>query len=461
MAISESTAIQTLIKQKNFFSSGATRSSLFRIDLLIKLRKIIKHNKLKIENALKIDLGKPDMEIVTNEIGYVIQDIKHMCSRIKKWNKAKKVKTPFMLKPGKSYSTREPYGNVLVIGPWNYPFQLSLIPCIGAIAGGNTVILKPSEYAPETASVLKEIINTNFPSEIIEVRNGDAEIASELSKMEFDYLFFTGSSNVGKIIRKNTANRLLPMTLELGGKNPCVIDSTIDLNKAVKRIVWGKYLNCGQTCIAPDYILIPGNRKKEFIKLFESTVNKFYGNDASESDDYGRIINKMHFERLVSLLSDGEIKAGGKYNINKKYISPTLLDNIKPDSKLNTDEIFGPILPIYEYNSNEELLKAVEKCGTPLAFYMFSKNKDLVDSIQHKIKTGAYVVNDTVSQIMNPFLPFGGVGDSGMGSYHGKETYNTFTRPFSIYKKHPSFELSLKYPPFNKRVIGYVEKAMY
>ncbi len=446
-------------KQNQFFLSGATRMTNFRVEQLKKMKELLIQNEKEIFIALKEDLGKPDIEILIAELGFVIQDINYMLKKIKKWNRPKTLKTPFILKPGRSQVYREPFGSVLVLSPWNYPLMLALVPVIGAIASGNTVVLKPSEMSPHVADLLAKIINFNFDPGFLKVITGGSATAEELTGQHFDYIFFTGSTEVGRKIQKAAAENLIPTTLELGGKSPCILDRNIDYNSALKRIVWGKFINAGQTCIAPDFLFVPQEAKQQVVDSFKLWVSKFYGEDPSLSPEYGRIINLRHFKRLKGLVTQGEILCGGKISQQGNYIEPTLIGSVEKGSDMLNNEIFGPVLPLLEYESHDDIFNFLSKTAPSLALYVFSNNEGFIGRLQRRFKSGAFVINDTTSQIMNPDLPFGGVGTSGMGAYHGRATYQTFTRPLSIYKK-SRFELNFKYPPNSKKVLNSLKKMM-
>jgi len=436
--------------QQIFYKSGKTKEISFRIDKLRKLKEEIKNHQEEILLALNKDFKKPVFETLTSEIGIVIEELDIHISKLRKWSRPKKVFPHITNFYSKDRIFRDPYGQVLIISPWNYPFNLAMIPLIGAISGGNTVVLKPSEYSPNTSAIIKKILSKIFPEEYVAVIEGDARISQGLLKEKWDYIFFTGSPAVGKIIYEAAAKQLTPVTLELGGKSPVIIDETADIQVAARRIVWGKFYNAGQTCIAPDYVLLPESVKQTFVSSLKTEIKKMYGENPQKSTDYARIINKKNTLRLQRLLENVELIEGGKVDIEDNYVSPSVVMNPKMDSELMQYEIFGPILPVITYSKPEEIEKILQEHKNPLAFYIFSKNKKFIKNLIDTYAYGGGVVNDVLVHFVNPRLPFGGVGESGMGNYHGKYSFLTFTRPKPMVFRANHPDLFIRYLPVTK-----------
>lgn len=432
-------------KQKKFFNSGTSKSIQYRINSLKKLKKNITLNENEIINALKSDLGKSETETFFSEIALIYIEINLALKNVKRWSKKRKVSSSLINFLSSDYIIPEPYGVTLNISPWNYPFQLSISPLIGAVAAGNTVILKPSEFSSKTSEIIKKIIENTFEKGHVDVILGGPEIGSKLLDFNWDYIFFTGSTNIGKIVAQKAAINLTPITLELGGKNPCIVDETANLKVASKRIVFGKFLNCGQTCIAPDFILVHESVKKDFTDKIIERIKKIYNEDVENSENYSRIINKKHFSRLIKLLEKDKIIYGGKNNPNSNFIEPTLIDGSNFNSSLMKEEIFGPILPVVSYSNKNELKKILDNYKDPLAFYIFSNDKKFSNELIKRYSFGGAAVNDTISQIVNHRLPFGGIRNSGLGSYHGKQSFKTFSfyKPYIV--KSNIFDLNAKY----------------
>ncbi|KMT21144.1 aldehyde dehydrogenase [Clostridium cylindrosporum] len=438
--------------QDEFFKLGRTRDIDFRISSLIKLKNGICRYEDAIFDALKRDLGKSKAESYMTEIGFVLDEINFVIKNLRKWSKPKRVKTSISQIPGKSYIYREPYGKVLIMSPWNYPFQLSIAPLIGAIAGGNCAVIKPSEYSTYTSSLLKSLIEEVFESEYVKVIEGGREINQRILKEKFDYIFFTGSVEVGKIVMQAASSSLTPLTLELGGKSPCIVDRECNISTAAKKIAWGKFINSGQTCVAPDYLVIHKDVKSKFIECFKENIKKFYGDNPIKSSDYSKIINIKHFERLESYLNTGNILVGGELDVKNRKISPTLIDNISMEDNIMKEEIFGPILPIIEYEDVNEAISFIIEMPKPLALYLFTDNKSIEKKILNEVSFGGGCVNDTIIHLASSHMPFGGVGNSGIGSYHGKFSYDTFTHSKSILKKYNFFDTNLRYPPYKGKL---------
>ena len=440
-------------KQKKFFNSGTSKSIQYRINSLKKLKKNISLNENEIISALKSDLGKSETETFFSEIALIYIEINLALKNVKRWSKKRKVSSSLINFLSSDYIVPEPYGVTLNISPWNYPFQLSISPLIGAVAAGNTVILKPSEFSIKTSEIIKKIIENTFEKGHVDVILGGPEIGSKLLDFNWDYIFFTGSTNIGKIVAQKAAINLTPTTLELGGKNPCIVDETANLKVASKRIVFGKFLNCGQTCIAPDFILVHESVKKDFTEKIIERIKKIYNEDVENSENYSRIINKKHFSRLIKLLEKDKIIYGGKNNPNSNFIEPTLIDGSNFNSSLMKEEIFGPILPFVSYSNKDELKKILDNYKDPLAFYIFSNDKKFSNELIKRYSFGGAAVNDTISQIVNHRLPFGGIRNSGLGSYHGKQSFKTFSfyKPYIV--KSNIFDLNAKYKIDSSSVI--------
>lgn len=424
----------------------------FRKQSLIKLLYTIKLYEKEITEALYKDFKKPAFETFVTETNIVIDDLKYTIANINNWAKPKKVLPSFLNFPSKEYIYSEPYGNVLVISPWNYPFLLALCPVIAAVAAGNKVTLKPSELTPNTSSLISKIIRETFdPKHVIAVL-GDARLSQELLKKRWDHIFFTGSVAVGKSVYKAAAEYLTPVTLELGGKNPCIIDETANLPLTAKRIVWGKFINAGQTCIAPDYLLVKQSIKNKLISLLKEEINNAYGENPELSPDFSRIINKEHLKRLIGLMEFQDIAFGGSHNEEENYLSPTLIDEPNLDSAIMKEEIFGPILPILSYNNNDDLKRIISRSEKPLSLYVFTENDTFAEKIIKEFSFGGGCINDTVVHFSNRRLPFGGVGNSGIGAYHGKLSFDTFSHKKAIVKKANWLDIPLRYAPYKNKL---------
>ena len=445
--------ISTLLKnQKNFFASQQTKDISYRKKLLKKLLSEIQKREKDIVKALYDDFKKSEYETVMTETSIVVSELKTAIKKINSWAKPKRVMPAFLNFPSSSKIYNEPYGNVLIIAPWNYPFQLAFAPLIGAITAGNTVVLKPSELTPNTSRITKEIIETVFDSNFVSVIEGGVEISTKLLKQRWDYIFFTGSVHVGKIVAKAAAEFLTPVTLELGGKNPCIIDETANIELAAKRIVWGKCINGGQTCIAPDYLLIHKSVKEKFVICFKEEIGKAYGKNPQKSDDYPRIVNEKNFERLAKMLENETILLGGKIDKKDNYISPTLVDEPSLDSEVMKGEIFGPISPVISYQNEEEIDKIISNYEKPLAFYVFTTRNNFAQKMIQKYSFGGGTINDTTVHFANNNLPFGGVGESGIGSYHGKRTFDLFSHKKGIVKRYNWLDLPVRYAPYKGKL---------
>lgn len=444
--------IQEIVKkQREYFKTGVTTPVSFRLNALKKLRKAILTNESRILTALKQDLNKSEAESYMTEIGMVLEEIKTLVKHTPKWAAAKYVKTPIAQFYGRSFILSEPYGVVLVMSPWNYPFQLSITPLVGALAAGNCVILKPSAYAPEVSQVMADILSECFPAKYVAVVGGGRQENQELLEQKFDYIFFTGGVEVGKLVMEKAAKHVTPVSLELGGKSPCIVDKTADLKLAAKRIAFGKLLNSGQTCVAPDYLYVEETVKTELITYLKRYIKEFLGEDPFQNPDYPKIINEKHYRRIMSLIEGETILAGGYGSETDKYqIAPTLLDNITPASKIMQEEIFGPVLPILTYKHIKEVTEYVNGRPKPLALYLFTTDRQLERHILKNISFGGGCVNDTIIHLASPYLGFGGAGESGMGSYHGRYSFDTFSHKKSIIKKANWVDLPMRYPPYTK-----------
>lgn len=447
--------------QRSYLSNLGTIDVDKRINNLKKLKKVIKKYEDEIIDALNKDLGKHIFEAYSNEVGFVYGSIDFVIKNLKNWTKVKKVKNDAAQLPGKSYIYKSHYGAVLIIGPYNYPFQLTIEPLIGAIAGGNTVIIKPSEYATATETIIEKIIKETFDEEYIAVVTGDYKVNSDLLDLEFDYIFFTGSVNVGKIVMEKASKHLTPITLELGGKSPVIVDNTADLKISAKRILWGKLTNAGQTCVAPDYLLAQEHIYEELIEELKNTIVEFYGNDIINNKEFGRIINEKHMNRLNNILENDKDKivVGGDVDFKQRYISPTIIRDVTLEDSVMKDEIFGPILPVIKYKDLEDIKYYISKHKNPLALYVFSENDDFSEDIIRRFTFGGGCVNDTISHVASAHLPFGGVGTSGMGNYHGRASFDTFTHTKSIVKKSTKIDIKLVFPPYKEK-IKLIKKIM-
>ncbi|NFL98477.1 aldehyde dehydrogenase [Clostridium botulinum] len=441
-----------LEKQKSFFDKGYTKDINFRIEALKKLKHNIKINENNIFKALKIDLNKSEFETFITEIGIVYDEINGAIKNIKKWSKPKKVKTPITNFLASSYIYNEPYGVALIMSPWNYPFQLIMAPLVGAISAGNCVLLKPSELAIETEKIIVKIIKDTFSDEYIGVITGGIEESTALLKEKFDYIFYTGGINVGKIVMRAAAEHLTPITLELGGKSPCIVDKDANIDLAARRIAWGKFLNAGQTCVAPDYLVVHRNIKEKLISSIENYIVKFFGENTFESEDYPRIINERHFKRLEGYLKEGKIVSGGNTDINNLYIEPTIIEGINFENRIMEEEIFGPIFPVIEFENIDKVIDIVKNNPKPLALYYFSENKEKQEFIIKNISFGGGCINDTIMHLSTSTLPFGGVGSSGIGGYHGRASFDTFSHKKSILKKSNLIDVKIRYAPFKGKI---------
>ncbi len=450
-----------LQRHKEFFNTGITKDVGFRIDQLKRLKEVILENETEIYDALKKDLNKSPFTTFMTEIAMVLGEIDLFISKLKKWSKPKKVRTGMVNFKATSKVYYDPYGTVLVIAPWNYPFQLTMSPLAGAMAAGNCVVVKPSEIAPATSAVMTKIIQENFVEDYISVFEGGVPVSQALLNERFDYIFYTGSTQVGKIVYQAAAKHLTPVTLELGGKSPCIVDNDIQLNFTAKRIIWGKLLNAGQTCVAPDYLLVNSKIKDQLLEKMTEVIEEFYGKDAATSDEYCRIISEKHFMRLSGMIDDAEVYYGGERNMEDLYIGPTILDNVKASDTVMQEEIFGPILPVLSYDSIEEAIDFVNEREKPLALYVFSKNKKLAKKVLHETSSGGACINDTIMHLASEDLPFGGVGASGIGAYHGKHSFLTFSHQKAVLNKSSVIDVPLRYVPYKVSLSAFKQMAKF
>jgi len=445
--------ITDIIKnQRAFFKTQQTKDVSYRLKILKALKLEIESNEQAIFDALNKDFNKSEFESFISEVGLVLSELNLVIKHLKNWSKPKRVRASFLTFPSKDFIYKAPYGTVLIIAPWNYPFLLALEPLIMAIAAGNTVVLKPSELTENTSKLLTQIIKKAFPENLAISVEGGIEIATDLLNQKWDFIFFTGSTKVGKIVAKAAAKHLTPVVLELGGKSPCIIDDSVDLKLVARRLVWGKFFNGGQTCIAPDYIIIKSALKTQLIDVLKTEIMRQYSSEPKKSPDFPRIVNKRNTLRLAELLQDTHVIFGGDIVEDECYIAPTLVDEPSLNSPLMQEEIFGPILPILVYNTDEDIENIIWNSDTPLALYVFSNKKSFIEKTINKFSFGGGVVNDLLIHFGNDRLPFGGVGTSGMGKYHGKHGFDCFSHDTSIMKRGNWIDPSFRYPPYNGKV---------
>ncbi len=447
-------------RQRRYFMTNVTKKLDFRRRQLQRLRDLIEQYEDDIMQAVFTDLHKHEFEAYAAEVSFVRKDLDKAIANLGKWAHPVNVGTPLFHFKASSYIQSEPYGSVLVIAPWNYPFQLLFAPIVGAIAAGNTVIAKPSELAPATSKICAKIINEHFEPQYLHIVEGAVAETQALLEQKFDYIFFTGSTNVGKIIYQAAARHLTPVTLELGGKSPCIIDYDTHLKYTAKRLVWGKFANAGQTCIAPDYLLVDRRIKAQLVEKIKSYITHFYGENPQDSSSYGRIINEQHLQRLASYLSGGNIVHGGHVDVKDKFIAPTVLDNVDLNSPLMQEEIFGPLLPIVEYDDLREAIDFIKQRPKPLALYMFSKDGQKIQRVLQETSAGGVTINDTLMHIANSELPFGGVGNSGIGAYHGKHSFDLFSHKKAVLHRSFLIEESIRYAPYGKVSRKWLKRLM-
>ncbi|MCG2617600.1 aldehyde dehydrogenase [Terrimonas sp. NA20] len=446
--------LETLTSLKKYFSSGNTRSYEFRRKQLLLLRQSILDHEEEIYQALYKDLHKSREEVWVTELGIVIAGINEALAKLKKWMKPERVMTNLLNIPSSSRILKEPLGVVLIVAPWNYPFQLLMNPLVGAIAAGNCVVVKPSEYASATEAVMGRIIHSIFSAEYVFFVQGDGAetVPALMNTFRFDHVFYTGSTSVGRAVYKMAADKLVPVTLELGGKSPCVVTKNANIDVAARRIALSKFSNVGQMCIAPDYVLVHESKRQSLQDALIKAILRFFGDDPLQSEEYGRIINEKQFDRLIAYLSEGEVIAGGKYIRDELYISPTIIVNPESNAKIMKEEIFGPLLPVITFSTNEEAKQIISENPDPLAFYLFTQDRDEEIEWLNDVPFGGGCVNNTALHFTNSRLPFGGRGNSGIGNYHGKFTFDTFSHHKSILKTPTWLDPSIKYPPFKGKL---------
>ncbi len=435
--------------QQKFFASGKTLDPKYRLFILKKLRSLIILHEQDIVDALWKDFHKPEFEVIATESRFVIKELNTAIRNLRKWMKPENVFTPIIHLIARSYVIPQPYGQVLILSPWNFPFQLAFMPLIGAMAAGNCVILKVSNQVPATIGVIEKILS-NLPVELVALIKGDHTTNDYLLDQRFDYIFFTGSPGVGKHVMRKAAEHLIPVSLELGGKNPCVVAADARLDYAARRIAWGKFLNCGQTCVSPDYVLVDKKVKDRFLDLILKETSKFYGDQPEKSDHFARVISSENVHRLDGLMKSGQIIVGGISNPETRYVAPTIIKDVKPDEPIMQEEIFGPVLPVIDFENFEEVYEIIGRNPNPLSTYIFSRSAKLVHEFLRRTHSGNVSVNETVMQIASPYLPYGGVGTSGIGRYHGWNSFKTFSNLRSVLVKSNLLDIWLRYPPYSK-----------
>lgn len=438
-------------KQRAYFAEGKTLPVQERIRALERLGQALKSSEAELCRALKADLGKSRTESYMCEIGLTLSELGYVKKHLRSWSKDRRVRTPLSQFHARSFTVQEPYGVVLVMSPWNYPVLLTLEPLIGALAAGNCCVVKPSAYSPETSSVMAKILRSVFPEEYVAVVEGGRQENQGLLAQKFDYIFFTGGVNVGKLVMEKASAHLTPVTLELGGKSPCIIDETANLKLAARRLAFGKYLNCGQTCVAPDYVLVHEKVKERFLGYVKEEIVRMYGARPLENPDYGKIVNRKHFDRLLGLMNPEKLVFGGESREESLQIAPAVLDGVTPEDAVMQEEIFGPLLPILTVRSMEEALSFVNDRPKPLAFYIFTQDKKVEQMFLRRASFGGGCVNDTIIHLATSAMGFGGVGNSGMGSYHGKKSFDTFSHEKSIVKKYNWIDLPMRYQPYTEQ----------
>lgn len=445
------TIASVLMAQRGYFATGATKSIDARLHSLRRLSEAIKEHEHRILDALHEDLRKPRVEGYLSEVHFVQDEIRYACRHLRSWARPHKGYTPLIMQPAKTRIHPVPFGVALIISPWNYPFQLLIGPLVAALAAGNTAVLKPSELAPATSAVLAQLIRTTFATELVAVVEGGVQTTSALLEQRWDYIFFTGGTEVGRIIAQAAARHLTPVTLELGGKSPCIVDKEANIEVAARRIAWGKYFNAGQTCVAPDYVLVEDTIAPRLLHALRTTIHQFFGANPEQSPDYARIINHRHFQRLVGYLDSGTLFCGGEHNADERYVAPTILTDVLPESRVMQEEIFGPILPVIPYKSLDEALDFVNKRPAPLALYCFTQNRSTQKRVLDHTLSGGTTINDVLVHISTPGAPFGGVGESGIGNYHGKYGFDTFSHQRTVVTKPTFFDPMFRYAPYLNR----------
>lgn len=447
---------QIIKKQQAYFATGVTLPVSFRKMALKKLYKMMVEREADLTRAVKADLGKSANETYMCEIGLIKAEISHFLKKLDGYAREKRVPTPLAQYVSRSFVKPVPYGTVLIMSPWNYPLLLTLEPLVDALAAGNTAVLKPSAYSPETSQVIAEILQAIYPPEYVAVVQGGRQENSALLECDFDYIFFTGSKNVGKEVMRKASEHLIPLTLELGGKSPCIVDETANIRLAAKRIVFGKFINCGQTCVAPDYIYVEESVKDELIAELKSQIRKQYGKSPLMNPAYGKIVNEKHFTRVTGLIDENKVVYGGRSDAKSLKIEPTIMDNVTWDDPVMGEEIFGPVLPILTYEGLTEVVAKVNAMESPLALYHFSSNQKMINYVKEHVAFGGGCINDTLIHLATSAMGFGGVGESGMGAYHGKVGFDTFSHKKSIVDKKTFLDLPMRYQPYNKVYAGLV-----
>jgi aldehyde dehydrogenase (NAD+) len=451
---------QILENQRKFFASGKTLDINYRLENLKKLKSLILSHEEELIDALSKDFHKPEFEVLGTESRFTVAELNMMIHNLKKWSGKQRVRTSLVNFAAGSYIMPQPYGQVLVLSPWNYPFQLSMVPAMSALAAGNCVVLKVSQKATNTGGVISKILS-HFPKELIVLIRGEHSLSDYLLNYTFDYIFFTGSTAVGKKVMTKAAENLTPVTLELGGKNPCVVAADASLDYAARRIASGKFINAGQTCIAPDYLLIDAKVKDRFLELLVNEIKSFYGENPADSRDYCRMINPEKAARMESFMKNGKIITGGKTDIEKCYVAPTIITSVKPDDPVMQGEIFGPVLPVITFTDFNEVYSIISRHPKSLAAYIFTGSKKLAREFLAGTQSGSAAVNDTVMQVASPYLPFGGVGASGMGRYHGRKSFETFSNMRAVMEKSNLVDIFVRYPPytnFKKKALKFLMK---
>lgn len=447
-------------KQRAFFQTGKTIGIDYRIEMLKKLKDAILKYEPEIAAALKADLGKSETEGYMCEIGLTLSELTYQLKHIRRWSRTKKHKTGLSNFPAKSFTVREPYGCVLVMAPWNYPFLLCMEPLVGALAAGNCCVVKPSAYSPASSAIVKKLIEEVFPSEYVAVVEGGRAENAALLEQRFDYIFFTGGTTVGRLVMEKAAAHITPITLELGGKSPCIIEKSCDLQIAAARLVFGKYLNCGQTCVAPDYVLVDRAIKDAFLELVKQQIIKMFGEHPLENPDYGKIINEKHFERLLGLIEREKVVCGGESDAKSLRLAPTVLDNVTAEDAVMQEEIFGPIMPVLTFDKIEEAEQFVREREKPLALYLFTGDKAIEKRFLQYVSFGGGCINDTVIHLATSEMGFGGVGYSGMGDYHGQKSFDTFSHEKSIVKKGSWLDLPMRYQPYKEGHLKLIKRLL-
>jgi len=446
------TLSEVIQNQREYFLTGRTRDTQFRIAQLRKLKELIISHEKTIYEALKKDFNKSPFETYMSENGYMVMELDYFIKNLKKWTKPRRLPSNLLSFPSSSFLMYEPYGLSLIIAPWNYPFQLAIGPLAGAMAAGNCAVLKPSELTPSTSALMATLINDHFDKAYIHVVEGGAEVSQALLKEKFDYIFYTGGIKVGRIIAEAAARHLTPATLELGGKSPCIVDGSMNMKLAARRIVWGKFFNYGQTCVAPDYIYVNKDHRDHLLQALQSEITAAYGEDPENSEDLPRIVNLNHFNRIKSLIPAEKVYFGGEYDEKRLYIAPTLLKDVTWEDTVMQEEIFGPILPVLSYDDIDEVIHTLKRKEKPLALYVFSTRKPFIRKVLQELSFGGGSVNDTVVHYGNPHVPFGGVGHSGYGAYHGKHSFETFSHKKGIVKKGNWLDVPVRYAPYNSKL---------